>query len=69
MFWRKQKGRNNFLFFIKTRQTAAFNSFWPDGAGSCAIIQEDSHREDDVMMSSHQNRTKKKVFVYKLTKG
>ena len=46
VFWSQQKGRNNFLFFIKTRQTAAFNSFWPEGAGSCAILQEDSHREE-----------------------
>ena len=45
-FWRQQKDGNNFLFFIKTCQTAAFNSFWPDGAGSCAILQEDSHREE-----------------------
>ena len=45
-FGANKKAKNNFLFFIKTRQTAAFNSFWPDGAGSCAILQEDSHRED-----------------------
>ena len=32
IIWRQQKGKNNFLFFIKTRQTAAFNSFWPDRA-------------------------------------
>ena len=46
IFWCQQKGRNNFVFFIKTRQTAAFNAFRPDGARSCAILQEDSHREE-----------------------
>ena len=47
VLWRQQKVRNNFIFIIKrAKQLAVFTSLWPDRGGSCAILQEDSHREE-----------------------
>lgn len=47
VLWRQQKVRNNFIFIIKrAKQLAVFTSLWPDRVGSCAILQEDSHREE-----------------------